>query len=153
MNYPKDLTDAIERANNAVQTYYNRGDGMQLKDLHTLQDRLSSLLYFIGDQEATMKGEYNNTRFKREITFNRSRMNFRKDGHNGGDSDAKANQVIEDDKREELEKEAFAYRLQTLIKRSDKILSSISQRITTLRDEMQYTRKLESYNSSNEKSH
>lgn len=143
MEYPKDINDALLMISESMKVYHRDCETMELDALHRLQDRLSTVLYYVGEEEAKYKSDYNFTRFKREISFSRARMAFRKE-HNGGDSDTKASQAVEDDKQVELQHEAIAYRLQNAIKRADKVLQAISQHITTKRDDKQYNRKLNS---------
>jgi len=124
----------IETITKQIDWYYSTKN-RSLDSLIELQRGLSCNSFYLASYLANMKKEYNIAYFNRKINVNRSKQGFIQNKMTLGKAEVEAIDENFMYIEEELNREAEAFKCEVLLKQVNKILSSIQQEISNLKEE------------------
>jgi len=106
-----------------------------IEDLLASRDKIAVLSFRLAEQCGDSKKEYNVRRFIKKIEFSRQKQEFMNSGSSGIKADAEATDATEMQYREELEHEAIGFKMDLILRQTNKILEAMNQRISHLKKE------------------
>jgi len=133
--------DIFKEAEKIIDWYIKNSNREQsINIILTARDRLAGYSYYIAQQVAETKTEYNLAYYIRKIQVNKSTQGFI--NNKIAISKAKIDAELENEAliKTEIELEAQTYRADLLLKQINKILDAISQRIAYLKVENSLTK-------------
>ena len=95
-----------------------------------------TLNYNLAEELAYFKKEYNLKHFDRRIQISRQKNELINGGKSATAAESMATEQSAEVYKSELENESAAVRLDLLLRQSNKIVESITQRLAVIRDEM-----------------
>jgi hypothetical protein len=110
--------------------------------LNYTQQKLSGYSYYLAEQAAEMKQEYNKGYYMRKINISKSKNAYINQKKSATHAESLALIDHKSDYENEIKNEALAHRLDLLLKQVNHILAAIQQRISYLKQEMQHSRNI-----------
>ena len=117
-----------------IKRYYNDGKTWNVGMCMDFQDDLSCLAFELAEELATAKEDYNGKYFIRKIGVSKKSHELINKGNAVNKSEIQAIVENEDNFKIEQISEAFAYRMDILLKQTNKVLDSVRQRISHLKN-------------------
>ena len=135
--------ETITNISNLIEAYVDRGDKEDINSLLKAQDLLSGYSFHLAQIVGDAKGTYNNLLFTRKITINRQMQSLlnAKISKAAAQVQAESSAIGEEMIKAELDAEADAYRADLLLNQVNKILSSMAQRISFMKQEYESTKR------------
>lgn len=118
-----------------VTWYDNNYRTGSIEDLLASRDKIAVLSFRLAEQCGDSKKEYNVKRFIKKIEFSRQKQAFINSGSTGTKADAEATEATEMQYREEIEQEAIGFKMDLILRQTNKILEAMNQRISHLKKE------------------
>lgn len=134
----------IEEINKIIEQYNKYSSSMNVGQLLDIQDKLACSSYYLAEITGKATEDYNGYHFNRKVFANRKKNNLVKAKTPVSKAEI---EVFEDEEvlalwKEERKKEGEAFKCDLLLKQINKILSSMQQRISHLKQEQQITKTL-----------
>jgi hypothetical protein len=123
-------------------SWYNK-NGKNIQDVNKLlecKDNLAIYSFYLAEYAADKKIDYNKFMFIRKISIARQKESMTDNKMTSTKADNKAIIASEQDYHRELESQGEAYKADLLLKQVNKIIDAIMQRISYLKQELDYTR-------------
>jgi hypothetical protein len=127
----------VEEIFTGLQWYERNSTKCTIEKILNIQDKLSIRGYYLAEQLSEIKKEYNLAYFARKIEFNKAKKHYIDGGSKIGEAEPKATLDVKDIQEEEVMYESLGYRLEILLRQLNKILDSMAQRISYLKQEKQ----------------
>lgn len=127
------ILESISKCVNWYQNNYSKATPDQLLDI---KDKMVTLNYNLAEELAYFKKEYNLKHFDRRIQISRQKNELINGGKSATAAESMATEQSAEVYKSELENESAAVRLDLLLRQSNKIVESITQRLAVIRDEM-----------------
>jgi len=131
----------INEIQKVIDWYNKECHTAPIETLLAAQDKLSTLSWYLAQETADIKTDYNTKYFTRKIAVSKQKQTLMQT-MTGVQAEAEAVNDNADKFRAEQEAEALAYRLDLLLKQTNKVISSLSQRISYMKTEQQQTKVL-----------
>ena len=136
----------LEEINKIISWWINLKQGFTDIDLIIYsQQKLSGHAYYLAEESATVKENYNAGYFMRKINVAKSKNSFINQGKSAAAAETAAIEKNEDFYETEMRNESHAYKLDLLLKQVNHILSAMQQRISYLKQEKQNTKNISSH--------
>ena len=116
-----------------------------IEELLKAQQKLSGHSYYLAEESARMKEDYNLGFFMRKINLSKSKNAFINQGKSAAAAESASIEKNESYYEAEIKSESIAYKLDLLLKQVNVILSSMQQRISYLKQEKQSTKNISSH--------
>lgn len=129
----------MEEITRLIESYRNSINSQDINGLIELRDRLAIESFYLAQELAEAKSNYNSSYFVRKIQIEKSKQGFVKEmAYNKATTEA----LIQSEElyKTELDNESIAVSLDLLLKQVNKILDAIAQRVSYLRDEQKLTK-------------
>lgn len=137
------MNGVIPTMTNLIQQYQDKYSTMPLNRLLDFQDKLSTLSWTLAEQVGEAKHLYNGQHFVRKIEVIRKKQGLRTAKKiTQKEAEEIALEETHDDYLEELELEANAYKMELMLRQCNRILSSVQQRISSLKQEKEHSRSI-----------
>jgi len=133
-------SELITEIGNLIAWYKTDGNKASIQDLMDCKDQIATNCYCLAEFTGDAKTDYNMVAFQRKIEVARQKQAMFSKGEPNTKADVKA--VIESEGlfRAEILKEAYAFRLDLLLKAANKVIDAISQRISYAKIEEQQSK-------------
>lgn len=126
----------LNKITELIKEYGATSSSMSVDELLNLQDKLSGYSYFLAEKCAETKSLYNISYFNRNICVLRRQQDLiMKSSLPVSKSEIQAKNEAEELYRTTADYESEAYRLDLLLKQVNRILASMQQRISHLKNE------------------
>lgn len=129
----------MEEIKTIIDWYLEECHTAPIESLLKAQDKLSVLAWRLAEQSAEVKKQYNASYFIRKIEVNRSKQGLMNSGKSGTQSEAESIVENEDKHKTELELEAMVYKMDLLLRQTNKVISAMAQRISYAKIELNQT--------------
>ena len=129
----------IQEITKQIESYQRSIGSNDINGLIELRDRLAIESFYLAQELAEAKSNYNSSYFVRKIQIEKSKQGFVKEmAYNKATTEA----LIQSEElyKTELDNESIAVSLDLLLKQVNKILDAIAQRVSYLRDEQKLTK-------------
>ena len=129
----------IQEITKQIESYQRSIGSNDINGLIELRDMLAINSFYLAQELAEAKSNYNSSYFVRKIQIEKSKQGFVKEmAYNKATTEA----LIQSEElyKSELDMESIAVSLDLLLKQVNKILDAMSQRISYLRDEQKLTK-------------
>lgn len=139
---PYGKPDTIGSIERILGDYFERGNSMHINELLDTQDKLSIHSYRLASMAADCKGLYNTNVFNKKITINRQVQSLlnAKLTKAAATVQAESSKIGEEMIEAELKTESEAFKYDLLLGQVNRVISSMSQRISYLKQEHNNTR-------------
>lgn len=134
----------ILKISQIIESYCNNSDTMPIELLLTERDRLASFSYHLAEMCGSAKAEYNSNYFQRKMGVLKTTQKFLNSGLKFNASENQSLLENENLYEEEMLTDAIAYRYDLLLKQSNRVLDAMSQRISYLKVEKEYSVSIQS---------
>lgn len=129
--------DIFEEISKGIQWYFENSDKtpdpVKLLDF---QDKMVAYSFWLGDALVNAKTDYNLKYFNKKMKLSRSIQGFIKSQELAvNKATIEATIANEDVIKQEVESESYAYRCEVLLKQLNKVLDTVRQRISYLKQE------------------
>ena len=138
MNYKLKMK-ILEEIQEMLSYYKSNYKNLEINNLLDFQDKLSINSYFLAEEVAKIKAEYNFDYYNRKIEFSKSKQGFINQSKKNYEADNLASIETQQLLNTEVEFESVGFRLELLLKQVNKILSAVNQRISYLKFEKNQT--------------
>jgi len=130
-----DSDKIYKQIRNIIQWYGKESSTVDVKTLMDKRDKLAGYSFYLAEDMASHKADYNSIRFIRKIEFSRAFMEMKQVMTNQ-EAENKANEKIANELKLELDTEAIAYKYQVLLSQTGRVLDAMQQRLSWLKTEM-----------------
>ena len=127
----------IEQVSNVIQAYKGNYKTLSIDDLLNCKDKLVTLNYNLAEETADSKDSYNMGYYLRKINVTKNKNAYINQGKSAAAAESAAIENTRAELKDELLKESNAYRLDLLLKQSNKVVDAIQQRVSFLKTEKQ----------------
>ena len=130
------MNNPIEEIQEMIEYYESIYDKISIDQAMRFQDKLSVYSFYLADELAGYKQQYNDFHILRKLEFNRKKQALiSKESYPVSKAEAEANttELFEKYYKRESEFESVGYRLDLLLKQVNRILSSVQQRVSYLK--------------------
>lgn len=135
------IEEAFGKVREWIIWYQRNAETANISDLQNVQDQLSTWSYFIGEELAIAFSESSMSYFTRKIHVARKKINLiNNKGMSGTAADAASIVKSEEYLMSEQKTEAYTNEVKILLDQINRIVRTISQRISNLKKEMEHTR-------------
>lgn len=135
------MEEILKKVGDVISWYQENYNTENIHLLLRSKDNLVTLNYNLAEEVAEHKKLYNIHYFIRKIAINKTKNSYINQKKSAVESQNIA-EIEQADKLEaELEAEAISFRLDLLLKQSNKIVDAMQQRISFMRYELENTRK------------
>lgn len=135
------MENSIKKINSLIDWYQLNSDKANIDQLLNFQDKLAAETYYIAQSLTKYHSEFTNAYRVRKWTFNKEKTAFIKDKMTAALADAKAHSVTQVLKETEDYNYNIGYKLDIIVRSSDRILKVSQQRISYLKMEFEQTKK------------
>lgn len=131
------MKDTIKEIESYLADYFKNGSMKHINELLDIQDKIAIHSYRLAEMCADAKNTYNGAYFIRKVEVNRKMQAMIGKGMSKAASqvEAESSQEGAELSKNELETEAEAYKLDLLLGQVNRVLHSLSQRISYLKNE------------------
>lgn len=135
------INEALSEIKKNILWYNTNGKYSQnITDLLNCKDNMAINSFYLAEYAADKKIDYNKFMFIRKISIARQKEAMTENKMTGTKADNKAIIASEQDYHRELDSQGKAYKADLLLKQVNKIIDAIMQRISYLKQELDYTR-------------
>lgn len=135
-----DINKVLTESRKIMDWYYLYGcKTMNIPELIEKKSKLSGITYYLSELAADLKLNYNTAYFIRKIEVAKSKQSFMTEGKTAAMSEAMSITANSNLNKEELEKEAQAYKADMMLKSIYCVINSITQQVAYLRKELDLT--------------
>jgi len=127
----------IEQITEIIMAYNKAYKTLSIDDLLNAKDKLVTLNFNLAEEVATAKDSYNMGYYLRKINVTKHKNAYINQGKSATAAESAAIDNTRAELKAELEKESYAYRLDLLLKQSNKVVDALQQRISFLKREKQ----------------
>ena len=127
----------IEQITQIINTYNKQYKSLSIDDLLNAKDKLVTLNFNLAEEVADSKKSYNMGYYIRKINIVKSKNAFINQGQSATAAQSAATEDNAEELKEELDREGIAYRMDLLLKQSNKVVDALTQRISYLKTEKQ----------------
>ncbi len=134
--------EELKKISDIILHYGDNGSSDSIDSLLQQRDELATLSFRLAEISSNSKRDYNGAYFIRKVNIARNIQELQKQGMSYNKADAES--LIKNEKfyRNEILKEAEAYKMDLLLKQCNKVLDAMSQRISYMKqDAMKYENK------------
>ena len=128
--------NTINEIQRVIDWYNKECHTAPIETLLAAQDKLSTLSWYLANEAADIKTDYNFKYFTRKISVSKQKQTLMQK-MSGIKADAESIVNSEAEYKAEIEAESMAYRFDLILKQTNKVISSLSQRISYLKTEKQ----------------
>jgi hypothetical protein len=127
--------DVITEIGNILSWYKSKGQTATIDNLLRAKDKLAVNSWYLAEQAADMKSEYNMSYFQRKINIGRAKQEMTSKGMPV--NRAEIDSLIQNEGlfKSEILKEAAAYRMDLLVGQTNMVIRAIEQRVSYLKRE------------------
>ena len=136
---PEETNEIIKKISDDIDWYNQRCKTATIDELLKLKSHIVTLNYNLVESLADLKRDYNVARFDKKIQFTRTKNELIRQGEKIGSAESQADEKTAELYKKELDVENLAYRLEQLLKQSNYVVDDISQRISVLKKEREYS--------------
>lgn len=136
------MDKVINEIKKHIQWYDSVGGQASIEDLLLYKDKLAVNSFYLAELAASAKTDYNKAYFLRKINVSKSKQGYVAARMAVNKAEIYASVDTELMAKDELEKEAIAYKCDLLIKQMNVIISAMQQRISFLRKEQELTERI-----------
>lgn len=133
--------DIFEEIGKGVQWYFDNAHKANINLLIEFQDKISGYAYWLAEVAADQKKDYNAKYFSRKIEVAKSKQGLINKSMAVNKADNQSLVENEDIMKAELESEAYAYKCDLLLRQTNKMLESVRQRISFMKQEFENVKK------------
>ena len=127
----------LEQITEVIQAYNESYKDLSIDNLLNAKDKLVTLNFNLAEEVAEAKKSYNYGYYIRKINIVKAKNRYINQGTSATAAEAKALEEFAGDLKIELDREAISYRMDLLLKQSNKVVDAIQQRISFLKIEKQ----------------
>ena len=127
----------LEQVSGVITAYKRNYKTLSIDDLLNCKDKLVTLNYNLAEETADSKDSYNMGYFLRKINVTKAKNAYIYQGKSAAAAESAAIENTRAELKDELLKESNAYRLDLLLKQSNKVVDAIQQRVSFLKTEKQ----------------
>lgn len=131
----KSSAKIIEEIRQQINRYHQRGNSATIDDLLDIQDNISIRSFTLASYVADYKASYNASYFRRRLGIAKSSLKHQQSGMKIATADHQAIIDMADEYETEQAHEATAIQMDLLLRQTNVIINSISQRISYLKME------------------
>ena len=125
----------IEQISEVITIYNKSYKTLSIDDLLNAKDKLITLNFNLAEDVAEAKKSYNYGYYIRKINIIKAKNRYINQGTSATAAEAKALEEFAGDLKIELDREAISYRMDLLLKQSNKVVDAIQQRVSYLKTE------------------
>lgn len=133
------MDEILELIKTDIEWYNGKAKTATIDELSKLKTHLVTLNYNLAEGLADMKEAYNKAYFVRKIETSKQKNAYINQGQAANKAESAALEDKEKELQDELTKESLAYRIEILLKQSNKVVEDITQRISILKTEKNYS--------------
>ena len=127
----------IEQITEVIQAYNESYKDLSIDNLLNAKDKLVTLNFNLAEEVAEAKKSYNYGYYIRKINIVKAKNRYINQGTSATAAEAKALEEFAGDLKIELDREAISYRMDLLLRQSNKVVDAIQHRISFLKIEKQ----------------
>ena len=127
----------LEQITEVIQAYNESYKDLSIDNLLNAKDKLVTLNFNLAEEVAEAKKSYNYGYYIRKINIVKAKNRYINQGTSATAAEAKALEEFAGDLKIELDREAISYRMDLLLRQSNKVVDAIQQRISFLKVEKQ----------------
>lgn len=128
--------EELKQISEIIIWYGDNGHNESIDYILAQRDKLATLSFRLAEICGDSKGDYNKLYFLRKIAVAKSTSQIMQKGLAYNKAEGESLLKHEQEYRKELTKEAEAYKMDLLLKQTNKILDAMSQRVSYMKQEM-----------------
>jgi len=125
----------IEQITEVIMAYNKNYKTLSIDELLNAKDKIVTLNFNLAEEVAAAKDSYNMGYYLRKINVVKTKNVYINQGKSATAAESTAIENTRAELKAELEKESYAYRLDLLLKQSNKVVDALTQRISFLKVE------------------
>ena len=125
----------IEQVSKIIEAYKKSYKTLSIDLLLNCKDKLVTLNFNLAEEVAEAKKSYNYGYYIRKINIIKAKNRYINQGTSATAAEAKALEEFAGDLKTELDREAISYRMDLLLRQSNKVVDALQQRISFLKIE------------------
>ena len=125
----------IEQITEVIMAYNKNYKTLSIDELLNAKDKIVTLNFNLAEEVAAAKDSYNMGYYLRKINVVKTKNAYINQGKSATAAESTAIENTRAELKAELEKESYAYRLDLLLKQSNKVVDALTQRISFLKVE------------------
>jgi len=125
----------LEDINRVIEAYKKNYSTLSIDSLLNAKDKLVTLNFNLAEEVAEAKKQYNAGYYIRKISIIKQKNSYINQGKSAAAAEAMATSENAENLKVELGWEDIAYRLELLLRQSNKVVDAIQQRISFLKVE------------------
>ena len=125
----------IEEITQIINVYNKKYSTLSIDELLNAKDRLVTFNFNLAEEVSDAKTSYNMGYFVRKISIAKQKNRLINQGDSAAAAESAALEGNEENLKQEITGESISFRLDLLLKQSNKVVDAISQRISYLKTE------------------
>ena len=138
--------ETLKEISKIIDWWINLKKGFtDIETINYAQQKLSGYAYYLAEQVAEMKEQYNKGYYMRKINISKQKNAFINQGKSATHAESLAIESCKEAFENELKSEALSHRFDLLLKQVNHILAAFQQRISYLKIEKQNTKNISTH--------